>query len=102
METKRIKVYVKQRKTSDGRSFNVYKTVTKNNRLIDCKFKKEVTNVPTEDSYITVAVDNMNIAKNTEFPVLWVSAIESVEPINGERTEEQRERNAQQINDFFD
>jgi len=102
METKRVKVYVKQRKTSDGRTFNVYKAVTKNNRLIDCKFKKDVVNVPTVDSYLTIAVDQMNIAKNTEFPVLWVSAIENVEPINGEISEEQRQRNAEQINDYFD
>lgn len=101
--TKRIKIKVSTRKTSDGRSFTVYKTVTKNGRLIDCKFRKEVTNVPTVDSYIICPVDSMNMQKNSEFPVLWVSQILQVEPISGgPASDEQRAKNAAQINEMFD
>lgn len=101
--TKRVKIIVKTRNTSDGRAFKVYKAVTKNGVLIDCKFRKEVTNVPTEDSYITCNVNDMNMQRNTEFKVLWVSKIESVEPVaGGGMTTERAEKNAAEINEIFD
>lgn len=100
METKRIKLLVKTRQTSDGRKFTAYKTVTKNGRLIDCKFRKEVTNIPAADCFIICNVDDMNMQRNSEYPVLWVSAIQATEPI-GTVTEEQRISNAEQINAMF-
>lgn len=101
METKRIKIKVQTKKTSDGRTFKTYKTVTKNGRVIDCKFRKEVA-APNEDCYITCPVDKMNMQKNVEYPCLWVSQIDKVEPIGGEMTAEQAAANAAVINDMFD
>ena len=99
-DIKRIKIVVREKMTSDGRKFKTYKAVSKNGALIDCKFRKEVT-PPTEDCYINVKVDNMNMQKNTAFKTLWVSAIESVEPIGGGVTPEQAAKNAAEINDIF-
>lgn len=100
-ETKRIKIKVSQKKTSDGRTFLTYRAVTKNGRLVDCKFRKEVTNVPKEDCYITCPVDKMNMQRNSEFPCLWVAQIDKVEPI-GSLSDSQIAANAAVINDMFD
>ena len=97
-EVKVIKVYVEEKCTADGRKFNAYRTVTKNGRKITCKFRKEVKDVPTEDALVTVKVDNMNMQKNSEYPCLWVSAIESWEPMkNGVNVEANRKT----INEWF-
>ena len=101
--TKRVKIIVKQRKTSDGRTFNVYKAVTKNGVLIDCKFRKEVTNIPTVDSFITCNVSDMNMQKNSIYKVLWVSHILSVEPVTAAAaSEESAAKNAAEINEIFE
>lgn len=97
-EKKTLKIYVEEKTTKDGRKFKTYKTVTKNGRKIDCKFRKEVTNVPAENSIISVYVSNMNMQKNSEFPVLWVSQIESIEPM---AAKVDAEANAKTINEWF-
>lgn len=100
MENKRIKILVNERTTADGRKFNTFKTPSqkKNNVLIDVKFRKEVKNVPTETSYITVAVDDMNLSTRGEYPVLWIKGIVEVEPITAVFNAEQ---NAAIINEWF-
>ena len=75
----RITVLVEERKTQDGRAFNTYKAVTKNGALVDLKFRKEVKNLPTEKSIILVSPDNINEARNTQYPTWWVSKVEGVE-----------------------
>lgn len=96
MELKKIKLYVEE-KTKDGRSFNTYHTYSKNDRRTQVKFRKTVTNVPTKTCYITLNVDNMNLNTSGEYPVLWVSKIESVEDIATANTESNRKK----INDYF-
>ena len=98
METKRIKIKVQERKTSNGKSFNTYKAVTKNGRLIDAKFRKEVKELPTEDCYAIIGVDNMNVDKNKEYPVLWISAVEGYESLG----EVASENNKKQLEEMFD
>ena len=100
METKRIKILVSERTTNDGRKFNTFKTPSqkKNGVLIDVKFRKEVQNVPKESSFITVAVDDMNLSTRGEYPVLWIKAIADVEPIAAVFNAEQ---NAAIINEWF-
>ena len=80
-ETLVIKVYVEEKTTQDGRKFTAYKTVTKNGRKITCKFRKDVKDLPTENALVTVSIDAMNMQKDSEYPTLWVSAIESWEPM---------------------
>ena len=101
METKSIKIIVKERETKDSngktKKFNTYKTTTKNGRLMDVKFRKEVTNLPTETCYAIIDIDCMNVDKNREYPVLWVSAVEGYEAISDKALE----NNRKEINDMF-
>lgn len=97
--TKVIKVYAEEKTTTDGRKFFSYKTPTKNGRLITCKFRQECSNVPKENALVTVDIDNMNMQKNSEFPCLWVSAIESWEPM---KVKVDVEANRKTINDWFE
>lgn len=78
---RRIKIKVATRKTKDGREFTVYKAVTKNGALMDAKFRKEVKNIPTEDSWVTIPDGGMNISRKDEYPKLWISAVTKVEPV---------------------
>lgn len=98
METKRIKITVATKKTADGREFNTYKATTKNGRLIDVKFRKEVKNLPEKTCYAIINVDDMNVVRNTEFPVMWVKAVQGYESLDDVSTEQNRKV----INDMFD
>lgn len=102
METKKIKIRVQEKETKDAngkvKKFNTYKTTTKNGRLMDVKFRKEVTNLPTESCYAIIGIDDMNVDKNREFPVLWVSAVQGYETL----ADNQVEQNRAVINEMFD
>ena len=80
-EVKKIKIFVEEKTSTDGRKFNVYRTVTKNGVKITAKFRKDVRDLPTEDCFAHILVDNMNMQKNAEYPTLWISAVEKYEPI---------------------
>lgn len=97
METKKIKILVQPRKTKDGRSFDTYKTTSKNGRLMDVKFRKEVKDLPSGNCYAIIDVDNMNIDKNREYPVLWVSQVESYETLENNS----KEQNKKVLDEFF-
>lgn len=82
MATKQIEVKVKQLETKeDKRKFNVYKGVSKDGTLIDVKFTREVKTLPTEDSMIEVDTNDMNIAKNRVYPVIWIKKVISITPM---------------------
>lgn len=98
METKKIEILVEERKTAEGKKFNVYKTFTKNGRKIDVKFRKEVKNLPEGNSYAIVDVDDMNVDKSKRFPVLWIAQVQGYEDI----TEVRKETNKKQIDELFD
>lgn len=97
METKKIKVIVTERQSADGRKFNVFKTFSKNGRSTDLKFRKEVRNVPTQNCYIVVNVDDMNVNTAGEYPVCWVKAIQEIVPLNEVNPANNREK----INEYF-
>lgn len=96
METKKIKILVTERE-SNGRKFNTYKTTSKNGRLMDVKFRKEVKELPTENCYAVIDIDKMNIDKNRQYPVLWVSAVESYESYE----DNSKAQNKKQLDEFF-
>lgn len=98
METKKIKVTVSPKKTADGRSFNTYKTYSKNGRAIELKFRKDVKNVPEKNCFIVCDVDDMSLNTSGEYPVLWVRAIQSIEDLETATAESNRKK----INEFFD
>lgn len=97
METKKIQILVTPRKTSEGRSFNTYKTTTKNGRLMDVKFRKEVKELPTTNCYAIIGVDNMNVDANRQYPLLWVSAVESYESYK----DNSKEQNKKKLDEMF-
>lgn len=95
--TRTIKVIVKQKKTKEGRVFNVYQAVTKNGRLIDCKFRKEVTELPTTTSLVTCFESDMNVQRNTEYPCLWIKAVQAIQPVAAS----DQEHNSGALTDYF-
>lgn len=97
METKKIKILVAERKSAKG-SFNTYKTTTKNGRLMDVKFRKEVKELPTENCYAIINVDDMNVDSNRQYPVLWVSAVQGYESFE----DNSKENNRKKINEMFE
>ena len=99
MAVRKIKIYVEQKSTADGRKFNAYHTATKNGVKMTVKFRKEVAPTPSENCYINVNDDNMNEQKNSIFPVLWISKIDSVEPLEGVNREENSRRMAELFGD---
>lgn len=98
---KKVKIYVEEKTVSDGsgRKFKSYKAVTKNGVKVTCKFRKEVKDVPTETCYLHVYDNRMNMQKNAEYPTLWISEIEKVEPITSAILDE--EANAREIAEIF-
>ena len=98
METKKIEIIVEEKKTSEGKKFNTYKTFTKNGRKIDVKFRKEVKNLPTENCFATIEVDSMNVDKSKRFPVLWVSEVVGYDSVDEVRKESQKKV----IDELFD
>ena len=97
-EIKRIKVLVYEKQTKEGKKFNTYKTVSKNGRLMDVKFRKEVKDLPEKNCFAVIACDNMNIDSNREYPVLWVNAVENYLPLD----EVASEANKAKLDAFFD
>lgn len=77
----KIRVKVEERKTKDGRLFKIYRAVQTNGKLIDLRFRKEVTNLPVNDSFIYVTKDNINLQTNLQYPRYWVKKVEKIEPI---------------------
>jgi len=79
--TREIKIVkAEQKTTQDGKKFMTYKTVDKKGRLMDCKFRREVTNIPTEPCVLVVPDDMCSVDKNRQFPVLWIGEILEVKP----------------------
>lgn len=86
METKLINLNVRKIKSEKGEFF-AYSASKKTGGYITVKFTKSVEVKPERHSFITVNVNNMSIATETnkkgeKFDVLWVSKIEKIEPID--------------------
>ena len=84
-DTLKLKIRVKRISTKDGRTFDAYETIGKNGIRITVKFRKEVKNIPSEDSYIIVPLDKANYAKNSIYPTIWIHEISKVIPLGEER-----------------
>ena len=98
METKRIKVIVTERQTQEGKKFNAYETITKNDRKVKLKFRKEVKNLPEKTCYAIINVEDINVNKSGEYPVVWVKAVQSYEDLQ----EVAKENSKKVVNEFFD
>ena len=62
-------------------AFTSYKVLDKSGKWIDCRFRKEVANIPASSCIMIVKSENCNIALNGKYPVLWVKAIERTEAL---------------------
>lgn len=74
---KTIEILTKKIET-DKSTFTGYKAVQKNGKLIDCKFRRELVNVPdysTSRFFVDVETGDCNIDKTRKFPVLWISKV---------------------------
>ena len=79
-EKVRIKIVsVKEVTTEDGHKFNTFKTVDKKGKFMDVRFTRECKTLPTEPCTIVVKSDMANVAKNRQFPCVWVKEIEAIE-----------------------
>jgi len=84
-DTLKLRLKVKRITTKDGKTFDAYETIGKNGMRITVKFRKEVKNLPDKDSYIIVPLDQMNYAKNTIYPTIWVHQVLEVIPVETEK-----------------
>ena len=84
-DTLKLRVRVKRITTKDGKMFDAYETIGKNGIRINVKFRKEVKNLPSEDSYIIVPIDKANYAKNTIYPTIWIQEVNEVIPVEEEK-----------------
>lgn len=97
---KEITVEVRKARTSEGREFSYYRALQKNGEYIDCKFRKEVLNIPTTDFIAVVDTLNMNISRKGKYPKLWIKSVnefKSLEEHYSKLTQEQEEV----LNDLF-
>ena len=72
--TKEIKIIPGRASTKDGREFTVYKAVQKDGKLMDCKFRKDVT-VPDDVDAVVVAAGKFNVDRSKRWPVLWIAEV---------------------------
>lgn len=96
--TRKIKIKVTPKKTADGRTFNTFKTFSKNGRAIEVKFRKEVKNVPEKDCFIVANEDDLHLNTSGEYPVMWVQAIIDTEDL----TTASAEANRKKLAEYFD
>ena len=73
-------IEVKEMTSKEGRKFTVYKSLTKDGKLIDTKFRKEVKDLPTGPCMLVVDSDQCNVTKNTQYPTLWIKEVKAIEP----------------------
>ena len=74
-------VEVKPVTTKDGKKFTAYKVLDNKGKLMDCKFRQEVTNLPTEPCILVIDDDKCNVATNRQYPVLWVQELKGIEEL---------------------
>ena len=76
---KKIEIIKRVVTTKDGKSFDTFKAVQKDGKLIDCKFTRDVKNLPTESCMMFVEKENINVNRSGKYPVVWVKKVEKYE-----------------------
>ena len=81
-DVRTIKVIVKHCKTRDGKKdFDAYRAVQTDGKLMDCRFRACVTNIPKENFVMKVDAAKMNVSRQYEYPRLWVSEVIEFAPV---------------------
>lgn len=83
-----------------GEKFPTFKTIRKDGKFMNLRFRKEVENVPVSDCFIFVANENCSIDKNRQYPVLWVHEIDHAEPLFQPNVQQETQKTA--IAEFLD
>lgn len=76
-----MKIYVKEGTSKDGKKFTYFKTLDKNGKLVDVRFRQDVTNKPVKTCNIVVLADDVNLDTKREYPCYWVKAIQEIREI---------------------
>ena len=80
MATKRIEIFGRERETAEGKKFIAWRAKKADGTLIDCRFTREVKNIPDfTHGFIEVENNKANISNSGIYPVLWVKAIVKAE-----------------------
>ena len=72
-------VEVKEVTTDDGHKFNTFKTVDKSGKLMDVRFTRACKTIPESPCTIVVSPDMANVAKNRQYPCVWVKDVIRIE-----------------------
>lgn len=85
---RKIEVFYKNMKTSDGKKFKKWLTKAIDDKIYQVSFVYEAKkDIPSARSYIYVLDENMNWNKsNPQYPVLYVKKVEKVEEIESDPT----------------
>ena len=85
---RKIEVFYKNMKTTDGKKFKKWLTKTLDGKVYQVSFVYEAKkDIPSARSYIYVLDENMNWNKNNpQYPVLYVKKVEKVEEIESDPT----------------
>lgn len=83
---RKIEVFYKNMKTSDGKKFKKWLTKTLDGKVYQVSFVYEAKkDIPSARSFIYVLDENMNWNKsNPQYPVLYVKKVEKVEEIESD------------------
>ena len=65
-----------------GLNFKAYKTITKNGKFMDVRFRRDVVNPPKAPCVIYVDEDKVNVDDQRRYPIMWVSEIKRTEPLS--------------------
>lgn len=102
VKTREIRIKVAERKTAEGKKFNVYSTYAKNGRKVEVKFRQTVKNLPTEEKFYTFDELDLNLNTSGLYPVMWISGEYISSRGLDEKTESEINANAKKLSDFFD
>lgn len=74
---KEIVLIGKTYKTKEGKAFTAFKAVTKEHKLIDCKFRQKDSNgknivMPSASCVMVIDASGLSLNRSGQYPVLWV------------------------------
>ena len=80
-------VEVKDVKLPGGRTFKAYRCALKDGNVMDLKFRQDAQNVPSDRCWIYVSEGNFNVSRRKEYPVVWVTTVNRIEPLQAKKSD---------------
>lgn len=78
-KTLKLEIRVTERKTKEGKKFNSFEVLNKDGRFMDCRFRKEVKQIPEDNCFINVLPENVSVDSKRKYPRVWIHQVESIE-----------------------